>query len=71
VLTLGRLFRGGLYPLKEFPAGIGKETAGTVVALPTDEAVLNHPVFQKQGFKVGGKVAAVSSPTIVCPQNAF
>ncbi|TEB38776.1 NAD(P)-binding protein [Coprinellus micaceus] len=51
-------FRGGLYPLKEFPAGIGKETAGTVVALPTDEAVLNHPVFQKQGFKVGGKVAA-------------
>lgn len=51
-------FRGGLYPLNDFPAGIGKETSGIVVALPTDKAVVNNPIFQKQGFKVGGKVAA-------------
>ncbi|KIY50470.1 NAD(P)-binding protein [Fistulina hepatica ATCC 64428] len=51
-------FRQGLYPLKSFPAGIGKETAGTVVALPTDPTVLADPDFQKLGLKVGNKVAA-------------
>ncbi|KAJ3575232.1 hypothetical protein NP233_g1222 [Leucocoprinus birnbaumii] len=48
----------GLYPLKDFPAIIGKETAGTIVALPTDPAVLENPTFKKNGFVVGKKVAA-------------
>ncbi|KAG6849393.1 hypothetical protein H0H93_008839 [Arthromyces matolae] len=51
-------YRKGLYPYKEFPAILGKETAGTIVALPTDEAVLRDETFKKNGFKVGGKVAA-------------
>lgn len=51
-------FRAGLYPLKSFPAGIGKEIAGTIVALPTDPEVLNNEIFKKQGWKVGGKIAA-------------
>jgi NADPH2:quinone reductase len=36
------------------------EVSGTVVRLPTDEAVLNHPEFKKRGFAVGAKVATVS-----------
>ncbi|KAG2022706.1 alcohol dehydrogenase [Coprinopsis cinerea AmutBmut pab1-1] len=51
-------YRSGLYPYPSFPAVIGKETAGTIVALPTDPKVLEDPTFKKQGFKVGGKVAA-------------
>jgi len=44
--------------LKEFPAAIGKETAGTIIALPTDPEVLNDETFKKNGFQIGGKVAA-------------
>lgn len=51
-------YRSGLYPLKEFPAIIGKETAGTIVALPTDPAVLSNDIFQKNNFAVGKKVVA-------------
>lgn len=51
----------GLYPLKKFPATIGKETAGTVVALPTDKDVVNNATFIKRGYAVGGRVAAVRS----------
>ncbi|KAG6888328.1 hypothetical protein C0992_008828 [Termitomyces sp. T32_za158] len=51
-------YRKGLYPYKEFPGVLGKETAGTIVALPTDEAVLNDETYKKNGYKVGGKVAA-------------
>ncbi|KAG6859641.1 hypothetical protein C0995_006348 [Termitomyces sp. Mi166 len=51
-------YRKGLYPYKELPAVLGKETAGTIVALPTDKAVLNDETFKKNRFKVGGKVAA-------------
>ncbi|KAF9469594.1 hypothetical protein BDZ94DRAFT_1278795 [Collybia nuda] len=51
-------YRKGFYPYKELPAVLGKETAGTIVALPTDPAVLNDETFKKNGFKVGGKVAA-------------
>jgi len=51
-------FRSGLYPLKEFPAIIGKETAGTIVALPTDQAVLNNETYKKNNFTVGRRVAA-------------
>ncbi|THV06469.1 NAD(P)-binding protein [Dendrothele bispora CBS 962.96] len=50
-------YRQGLYPYKEFPAVLGKETAGTIVALPTDSDVLNDPDYIKQGYEVGGKVA--------------
>ncbi|KAH8823564.1 hypothetical protein DL96DRAFT_1670936 [Flagelloscypha sp. PMI_526] len=53
-------FRKGLYPLKEFPAQIGSEAAGTVFALPTDPAVLNDPKFQRLGFKVGSRVVIVN-----------
>ncbi|KAG6841743.1 hypothetical protein C0991_007629, partial [Blastosporella zonata] len=51
-------YRKGIYPYKDFPAILGKETAGTIIALPTDEAVLNDETYKKNGFKVGGKVAA-------------
>ncbi|KDQ31374.1 hypothetical protein PLEOSDRAFT_175834 [Pleurotus ostreatus PC15] len=49
--------RKGLYPLKSFPAVLGKETAGTIVALPTDEKVLNDPDYQARKYTIGGKVA--------------
>lgn len=51
-------YRHGLYKYSSFPAVLGKETSGTIVALPTDPKVLEDPVFQKRGFEVGGKVAA-------------
>lgn len=55
-----RLFsRQGLYKYQSFPAVLGKETSGTIVALPTDESVLSNETFKKQGYKIGGKVAAV------------
>ncbi|KAI5824571.1 NAD(P)-binding protein [Schizophyllum commune Tattone D] len=49
-------FRQGLYPLKSFPAPIGKEATGTIVQLPTDEKVLNDPAFKKFNFAVGSKI---------------
>ncbi|KAF5391611.1 hypothetical protein D9757_002427 [Collybiopsis confluens] len=51
-------YRQGLYPLSEFPAIIGKETSGEIIALPSDPEVLKNPDFIKMGYKVGGKVAA-------------
>jgi NADPH2:quinone reductase len=48
-----------LYPLKEFPTAIGVELAGTIVALPKDETVLEDPDYKKRGFTVGAKVAVV------------
>ncbi|KAF8628218.1 hypothetical protein AX15_004006 [Amanita polypyramis BW_CC] len=48
--------RSGLYPLT-LPATIGREAAGTIVALPTDENILNNETFKKNGFQIGGKVA--------------
>ncbi|KIK62958.1 hypothetical protein GYMLUDRAFT_242041 [Collybiopsis luxurians FD-317 M1] len=50
-------YRQGLYPYPSFPAILGKETSGEIVALPTDPQVLNDPSFVKMGYKVGGKVA--------------
>jgi len=50
--------RSGLYPVQQLPTILGKETAGTVVALPTEESVLKNETFKKYGFRVGGKVAA-------------
>ncbi|KAH7916395.1 hypothetical protein BJ138DRAFT_1131914 [Hygrophoropsis aurantiaca] len=50
-------YRQGVYPVSSFPFVLGKETAGTVVGLPTDEAVLNDPDYQKRGYKEGSRVA--------------
>ena len=53
-------YRSGLYKLKELPAVLGSEGAGTIVSLPTDQDVLNNDTYKKQDFVVGGKVAVVS-----------
>ncbi|KAF8079186.1 hypothetical protein FPV67DRAFT_1402721 [Lyophyllum atratum] len=50
-------YRKGFYPYKQLPATLGKEAAGTIVALPSEETVLNNETYKKNGFKVGGKVA--------------
>ncbi|KIJ66451.1 hypothetical protein HYDPIDRAFT_86284 [Hydnomerulius pinastri MD-312] len=50
-------YREGLYPISNYPFTIGKETAGTIVGLPTDEAVLSDPDYQKRGYKEGSTVA--------------
>ncbi|KAJ3829215.1 hypothetical protein F5880DRAFT_1502544 [Lentinula raphanica] len=50
-------YRQGLYPYPSFPAVLGKETSGEIVALPTSPEVLSNPDFQRMGYKVGGKVA--------------
>ncbi|KAJ7170231.1 hypothetical protein C8R46DRAFT_1091619, partial [Mycena filopes] len=44
----------GLYPVKEFPAAIGGELSGTILALPTDKTVLEDPEYKKRGYAVGG-----------------
>lgn len=65
--------RAGFYPLKSFPAALGKETSGTIVALPTDPEALKDPVFKSQDYVVGGKVAAVRhhfTNPLRCSDNA-
>ncbi|KAF7347537.1 USP domain-containing protein [Mycena venus] len=57
-------FRKGLYPVKEFPAAIGVEISGTILALPTDPAVLEDPEFKKRGFTVGARVVAGGSSSV-------
>ena len=54
--------RGGSFPLLPLPAGLCVEAAGTIVALPTDVALLASEPFRKRGFQLGGKVACVSPP---------
>ena len=49
----------GLYPIKAFPQVLGAEASGVVVALPTDEKVLNDEWYKRRGFKVGTRVALV------------
>lgn len=51
-------YRAGLYQYKQLPATIGKETSGTIVALPTDPAVLNDETYKSRRYAIGGKVAA-------------
>ncbi|KAI0714836.1 NAD-P-binding protein [Earliella scabrosa] len=50
-------YRKGLYPIKSFPQILGMEASGTIVALPTDEAVLASDEYKKRGFQIGSKVA--------------
>ncbi|KAJ7492283.1 NAD-P-binding protein [Mycena latifolia] len=57
-------FRKGLYPLNGFPAAIGTELSGTILVLPTDQAVLDDPEYKKRGFTVGTRVA-VGGATVV------
>ncbi|EGN93658.1 hypothetical protein SERLA73DRAFT_189395 [Serpula lacrymans var. lacrymans S7.3] len=49
-------YRQGIYPVSSFPFVLGKETAGIVVALPTDDTVLSDPDYQKRGYRVGSRV---------------
>ena len=53
------LNRKGLYPVKNFPYVLGHEASGTIVALPTDENVLNNERYKARGYKIGGRVAFV------------
>ena len=53
--------RKGLYPIDAFPKALGSEAAGEIVALPTDEKVLNDEEYNLRKFAVGGKVAAAVS----------
>ncbi|KAG1820321.1 uncharacterized protein BJ212DRAFT_1478448 [Suillus subaureus] len=47
----------GIYKASGFPFVIGEEASGVVVALPTDEPVLNDPDYKKRGYKEGSRVA--------------
>lgn len=51
--------RAGVYPVPSLPAALGQEAAGTVVALPSDEAVLSSEAFKSSGLEIGSKVACV------------
>jgi len=51
--------REGVYTPPEFPFVIGKEAAGVIISLPTDETVLNDPDYKKRGYKEGSRVAIV------------
>ncbi|KAG6888326.1 hypothetical protein C0992_008826 [Termitomyces sp. T32_za158] len=62
----------GLYPYKEFPGVLGK--AGTIVALPTDEAVLNDVTYKKSDTNHGRIISFVqdlglTQPTYPYPDN--
>ncbi|KAI0783113.1 NAD-P-binding protein [Abortiporus biennis] len=60
VNTIDTYFRKGLYPVKSFPQISGQEASGTIVALPTDESILNDEQFKKRNFKIGSRVAVYS-----------
>lgn len=61
VQTCNSMCRQGVFPLKGFPAVLGKEAAGTIVRLPLASDVLENKDYQKRGYKVGDIVA------VVCP----
>ncbi|TFL03474.1 hypothetical protein BDV98DRAFT_591337 [Pterulicium gracile] len=48
--------RAGLYKVP-LPTSLGKEAAGTIIGLPTDDETLSNEVYKKRGYKIGGKVA--------------
>ena len=41
------------------------EASGTIAALPADEKVLNDEEYKKRGFKVGDRVAVVSTARVL------
>ncbi|EMD31877.1 hypothetical protein CERSUDRAFT_88457 [Gelatoporia subvermispora B] len=53
-------YRKGLYPIHHFPQALGTEGAGTIVGLPTDEALLQDGEYKKRNFHIGQKVAVYS-----------
>ena len=57
--------RKGLYPIDAFPKALGSEAAGEIVALPTNEKILNDAEYKLRNFAVGGKVAAVRLSTCI------
>lgn len=54
--------RKGLYPIKGFPQLSGMEASGTIVALPTDETLLNDGQYKLRGLKLGSRVVVVRHP---------
>nr|GAT59850.1 predicted protein [Mycena chlorophos] len=54
-------YRKGLYPVKAWPAVLGVEASGTIVALPTDESVLNDSDYKKRGYTVGARVGVTGA----------
>lgn len=53
------MIRKGLYPFKSFPAILGKEAAGVIVGLPTDQNTLDNEDYKQRKYEIGGKVAVV------------
>ncbi|EPQ60226.1 NAD P-binding protein [Gloeophyllum trabeum ATCC 11539] len=56
-------FRKGLYPIESFPFLVGREAAGTIVALPTSQELLNSEAYKKRNYQIGGKVALYAPGT--------
>ncbi|THH01200.1 hypothetical protein EW026_g1430 [Hermanssonia centrifuga] len=57
VNTIDTYFRKGIDPVKSFPQVLGEEASGVIVALPTNENVLNDDWYKLRDYKVGGKVS--------------
>ncbi|PSS36821.1 hypothetical protein PHLCEN_2v1365 [Hermanssonia centrifuga] len=60
VNTIDTYFRKGIYPVKSFPQVLGEEASGVIVALPTNENVLNDDWYKLRDYKIGGKVSVRS-----------
>lgn len=54
--------RSGHYAASSFPIRLGAESAGVVVALPTDDSVLKDEEYKQRAFTEGAKVVVVSMP---------
>ncbi|RPD65639.1 NAD-P-binding protein [Lentinus tigrinus ALCF2SS1-7] len=50
-------YRKGLYSITSFPQVLGTEAAGEIIALPTDERVLDDNEFKLRKFAVGATAA--------------
>ncbi|KAI0691988.1 NAD-P-binding protein [Cytidiella melzeri] len=59
VNSIDTYFRKGLYPIQSFPQVLGHEASGTIVALPTDEAAVNHPIYKGRNYKIGDRVTVL------------
>ncbi|TCD68763.1 hypothetical protein EIP91_009909 [Steccherinum ochraceum] len=49
-------FRAGIYPVASWPYILGEESSGTIVALPTDPAILNDTDYKARNFSIGQRV---------------